>query len=132
MKKNVIIFLCGFLSSTTIIISAFLILNPIYKGYRSDAALMMGSSSFDKKEYIPAISYLTLSIDNKPDNHSSHFLLAKCFEELKRYDLALEMYETAYNIVNDSLEKGKIEKVYEFDRDKIKIDMEELKKKLSK
>jgi len=79
-----------------------------YKSYQKNRSYSLHYLGMEEKkagDYLKAIKLLSMSIEAYPKDYVPYLTLASCFEELGNIDLAVEEYETAYKLIENSDDK---------------------------
>ena len=98
----------------------------IYKDYKrnhSDALYYLGITAKKEGDCLKGIKLLSMSIEANPKNYGPYMTLGDCFEKLGRFDLAVEEYQLAYKLIENSKDKSE-----SFDRKSIKKKLKKLQK----
>jgi len=99
----------------------------IYEGYKKGLSISythLGmEAKNEKSDCLKAIMYFSMAIEANHKNSLPYLLMGDCYLELQRKDLALEAYQSAYIIIENSNDEIDI-----LDKNILKKKIEMLKK----
>lgn len=102
MKKYFFTFINGLILGCIItVLAAYLLIPAIYKE-KANSYYVIANGYFENDVY-EALSFYYYSSTLRPDWHAPHLGIAKCFEKLNQYSLAIREYNKAIDLYKKEL-----------------------------